>query len=185
MTLVNDLKPGSTFLDNGSIYVILDIARIKCARGAMVIKVKVRNLRSGANTELSYTAGDKVEEFDLDKREMTYLYDDGDFAVFMDTETYDQVSVSKEKLKWEMNFIVANQNLKITYYNEEVIGIELPVKVELEVVETTPAVRGDTVTRAMKDAILETGFQVKIPLFIEQNERIIVNTTTGLYDSRA
>ena len=84
-----------------------------------------------------------------------------------------------------MNFIVANQNLKITYYNEEVIGIELPVKVELEVVETTPAVRGDTVTRAMKDAILETGFQVKIPLFIEQNERIIVNTTTGLYDPRA
>ena len=185
MILVNDLKNSSTFLDNGNIYAVLDIARIKCARGAMVIKVKVRNLRTGANTELSYTAGDKVEEFDLDKREMVYLYDDGDFAVFMDNETYEQVSISKDKLKWEMNFIISNQTLKITYYNDEVLGVELPVKVTLEVSETTPAVRGDTVTRAMKDATLETGYQVKIPLFIEQNEKIVVNTETGLYDSRA
>ena len=185
MTLVNDLKLGSTFLEDGNLYLVLDINRNKSARGQMVIKVKVKNLRSGATTELSYTAGDKVEVVFLDKRSMLYLYDEDDMIVFMDNETYDQVSVPKSRLDWELNFLVPNKIATITYYNSEVLGIELPAKVELRVAETAAAVRGDTVTRATKDAILETGYKLRVPLFIEQDEIVVINTSTGEYDSRA
>jgi len=185
MMLVNDLKPGSTFLYEGNIYLVLDINRNKSARGQMVIKVKVKNLRSGATTELSYTAGDKVEPIYLDKRSMLYLYDEDDMVVFMDNDTYDQVSIPRTRLEWELNFLVPNKVATITYYNSEVIGIELPAKVTLQVAETADAVRGDTVTRATKDAVLETGYKLRVPLFIEQEEMIVVNTSTGEYDSRA
>lgn len=185
MMLVNDMKPSSTFIYEDNLYLVLDINRNKSARGQMVIKVKVKNLRSGATTELSFTAGDKVEGVSLDKRTMLYLYDEGDMIVFMDNDTYDQVSIPRSRLEWELNFLVPNKVATITYYNEEVIGIELPAKVTLQVAETASAVRGDTVTRATKDAVLETGFKLRVPLFIEQDEMIIINTTTGEYDSRA
>jgi elongation factor P len=183
--LVNDLKPGSTFVDGDALYLVLDINRNKSARGQMVIKVKVKNLRSGASTELSYTAGDKVEGVYLDKRSMLYLYDEGEMIVFMDNDSYDQVSIPRSRLEWELNFLVPNKVATITYFNEEVIGIELPAKVTLKVAETADAVRGDTVTRATKDAILETGYKLRVPLFIEQEEMIVINTQTGEYDSRA
>lgn len=185
MMLVNDLKPGSTFTYDGNLYVALDINRNKSARGQMVIKVKVKNLRTGSNTELSYTAGDKVEGIFLEKKSMLYLYDEGDMIVFMDNDTYDQVSIPRSRLEWELNFLVPNNVATITYYGEEVLGIELPAKVTLRVAETAGAVRGDTVTRATKDAVLETGFKLRVPLFIEQDEMIIVSTSTGEYDSRA
>ena len=185
MMLVNDLKPGSTFTYEGNLYLVLDINRNKSARGQMVIKVKVKNLRSGASTELSYTAGDKVEGVFLDKRSMLYLYDEGDMIVFMDNDTYDQVNIPKSRLEWELNFLVPNKVATITYFNQEVIGIELPAKVTLQVAETAAAVRGDTVTRATKDAVLETGYKLRVPLFIEQDEMIVINTNTGEYDSRA
>lgn len=184
MMLVNDLKPGSTFVDESNLYLVLDINRNKSARGQMVIKVKVKNLRSGASTELTYTAGDKVEGVFLDKRSMLYLYDEGDMVVFMDNDTYDQVSIPKSRLEWELNFLVPNKVATITYFNSEVVGIELPAKVTLQVSETADAVRGDTVTRATKDAVLETGYKLRVPLFIEQDEMIVVNTQTGEYDSR-
>jgi elongation factor P len=183
--LVNDLKPGSTYVEEGNLYLVLDINRNKSARGQMVIKVKAKNLRSGATTEFSYTAGDKVEGVLLDKRSMLYLYDEGDMVVFMDNDSYEQVSVPRTRLEWELNFLVPNKVATITYYNAEVIGIELPAKVELQVAETASAVRGDTVTRATKDAVLETGYKLRVPLFIEQDEMIIINTQTGEYDSRA
>ena len=185
MILVNDLKLGSTFLYEGNLYLVLDISRNKSARGQMVIKVKVKNHRSGATTELSFTAGDKVEAVYLDKRSMLYLYDEDDMVVFMDNDTYDQVNIPKSRLEWELNFLVPNKVATITYYNSEVIGIELPAKVTLRVAETADAVRGDTVTRATKDAVLETGFKLRVPLFIVQDEMIVVNTSTGEYDSRA
>lgn len=184
MMLVNDLKPGSTYVDDGNLLLVLDINRNKSARGQMVIKVKGKNLRSGATTELSYTAGDKVEGVFLDKRSMLYLYDEGDMVVFMDNDNYEQVSIPKSRLEWELNFLVANNVATITYFNAEVIGIELPAKVTLKVAETASAVRGDTVTRATKDAVLETGYKLRVPLFIEQDEMIVINTQTGEYDSR-
>ena len=116
---------------------------------------------------------------------MQFLYDEGDALVFMDNETYDQISINKDKLKWELQFIVENQEVEITSYEEEILGIALPAKVTLKVVRTEPAVRGDTATKATKEAELETGYIVRVPLFISEGEDIIVRTDTGTYDSRA
>lgn len=185
MILVNDLKPGSTFTDNENLYSTLEINRNKTARGKMVMKVKAKNLRNGSISELSYTAGDKVEAVFLDKREMLYLYDEGEQVVFMDNSTYDQLSMDKSNLEWEMKFLVPNQIANITYFQNEVMGIDLPVKITLEITQCEPAIRGDTVNKAMKDAILETGHKVRVPLFVNQGDKVIIRTDTGNYDSRA
>ncbi len=185
MIQVNDLKPGTSFSYENNIYVVLDILHNKTAMRQMIVKVKVKNLRSGSVTEVSFTGGDKVDGVHLDKRAMQLSYMDGEDYVFMDMETFDQINISKSKLEWESNFLKENQEVEITYYENEILGISLPVKVVLKVAKTEPAVRGDTVTKASKDAILETGYMLRVPLFIEQEEEIIVRTDTGDYDSRA
>ena len=185
MVLVNDLKLGMSFIEQGDLYKVLDISRNKSARSQMSIKVKVKNLRTGTLTELGYTAGDKVEQAILDKRSMQYLYDDGENCVFMDNETFEQIEISKIRLEWEINFLKENDFATITFYNSEIIGIDLPDKVALLVTESEPAVKGDTATGAMKNATVETGFQVKVPLFIEEGEMILISTADGKYSSRA
>lgn len=185
MVQVNDLKPGQTFGYEKNIYVVLDILHNKTAMRGMIVKTKVKNLRTGVINELSFTGGDKVDSVHLDKKKMNYLYDEGDFMVFMDNETYDQVSIPKAKLEWEMKFLVENQEAEITYFEGELLGIALPVKVKLKVASTEPGVKGDTATRATKDAVLETGHVVRVPLFIEEGEILLVRTDTGDYDSRA
>jgi elongation factor P len=185
MVQVNDLKPGQTFGYEKNIYVVLDILHNKTAMRGMIVKTKVKNLRTGVINELSFTGGDKVESVHLDKKKMNYLYDEGDFMVFMDNETYDQVSIPKAKLEWEMKFLVENQEAEITYFEGELLGLALPVKVKLKVASTEPGVKGDTATRATKDAVLETGHVVRVPLFIEEGEILLIRTDTGDYDSRA
>ncbi|HBD06441.1 MAG TPA: elongation factor P [Firmicutes bacterium] len=183
---VNDLGPGRNFIDeNGDIYTVLDIAHNKTAMAKMKVKLKVKNLRSGVIKELQYFGGDKKALIFLSKKNMTYLYDDGSDVYFMDSETYDQVSIPSERLKWEMNFIKENSQAVITYYENEIIGIELPVKVALKIVQTDDAVRGDTVNNPQKDATLETGYKVKVPMFIKNGEVVVVRTDTGEYDGRA
>jgi elongation factor P len=185
MIQVNDLKPGQTFGYENNIFVVLDILHNKTAMRGMIVKTKVKNLRTGVINELSFTGGDKVDSVHLDKKKMNFLYNDGDFLVFMDNETYDQVNIPKDKLEWELKFLVENQEAEVTYFEGELLGLALPVKVKLKVVKTEPGVRGDTATRATKDAILETGHLVKVPLFIEEGEILLVRTDTGDYDSRA
>lgn len=182
---VGDLGPGKSFLYKGDLLTVLDIARNKTAMRQMIVKVKTKNLRTGTISDISFNGDDKVEMIFLDRRNMSYLYDDGTSFVFMNNETFDQVEIEKSKLKWESNFLVENLPVKITYYGEEVMGIELPVKVTLKVTETEDAVKGDTVNKALKDAITETGFKVKVPLFVKNDTEIIVRTDTGEYDSRA
>lgn len=185
MILVNDLKLGMSFEENGELYKVLDISRNKTARSQMNIKVKVKNLRSGTMTELGYTAGDKVEQAILDKKDMQYLYDGGDGLVFMDLESYEQVEIPKSRLEWELQFLKENDNVTITFFGNEIIGIDLPDKVALKVIEADPAVKGDTATNAMKNATVETGLVVKVPLFISEGEVILISTTDGKYSSRA
>lgn len=185
MIHVNDLKPGLSFSYENNIFVVLDILHNKTAMRQMIVKVKVKNLRTGSVIELSFTGGDKVEAVHIDKRPMQLSYLDGDDYVFMDMETFDQVHVHKSRLEWESKFLVENQDVEIEYYNEEILGINLPIKVRLKIAHTEPAVKGDTVTKASKDATLETGHLVKVPLFIENGEVVIVRTDTGEYDSRA
>ncbi|MDQ0362829.1 elongation factor P [Breznakia pachnodae] len=181
----NELKPGITFQHEGNIYVVLDYSHNKTARSATTIKAKVRNLRTGANVELSFGSGDKIQPAHIDKKEMQYLYDAGEALMFMDNDTYEQVEVPKQNIEWEMNFLKENDNVTLTTFEGEILGLVLPDKVALQIVESEPAVKGDTATNAQKNAVLETGFTVRVPLFIGQDEVILVSTADGKYSGRA
>jgi len=185
MIIVNDLKPGTTFEYEGNIYQVLDVDHNKTAMRQMIVKVKVKNLRTEVINEISFTGGDKVEQAHIDKKEMQYLYDDGDSLVFMDNSTYDQISITKDKLTWEMQFMKPNDNVNIMTYNDEILGVILPDKVELKITECEPAVKGDTATSAQKNAKVETGLEIKVPLFIQDGEMVIISTADGKYSGRA
>ncbi len=185
MIQVNDLRPGVTFAHQDAIFVVLDISHNKTAMRQMIVKVKAKNLRTGTILEVSFTGGDKVEPAHIDKKEMQYLYDDGENVIFMDTSTYEQIEIAKSYLEWEMNFLKANENVTVSMFEGEVLGLVLPDKVALQIIETEPAVKGDTATNATKIAVLETGLEVKVPLFINQEEIVLVNTSDGKYSSRA
>ncbi|MDR1795682.1 MAG: elongation factor P [Erysipelotrichaceae bacterium] len=185
MILVNELRPGITFQYEGNIYTVLDIQHNKTAMRQMIVKVKVKNLRSGSIVEISFTGGDKVEPAMIEKKEMQYLYDSGDALVFMDTSTYDQIEIPKDRLEWELKFLKPNDNVTIVMYEGEILGITLPDKVALQIVECEPAVKGDTATNATKNATLETGLEIRVPLFIENEEMVLVTTADGKYSSRA
>ncbi|MGP1414033.1 MAG: elongation factor P [Bacillales bacterium] len=181
---VTELRPGNYFIDNDQILLVLDILLNKTAMRKMVAKLKVKNLRTGAITEMSANSGYSVEQIRLDKKKMNYLYDDGSFLVFMDQDTYEQINIEKGRLEWELHFLKANQEIEIISYDDEILGINLPPKVELQITECEPAVRGDTVNKATKDAVLETGWKIRVPLFINNEEFVIVRTDTGEYDGR-
>ena len=185
MANVTELRPGNYFIEEGNIYLVLDILLNKTAMRKMVAKVKVKNMRTGAVTEISRNSGYDIETIRLEKRLMQYLYDTGDFLVFMDQETYEQIEIAKSRLEWELNFLRGEEIVEITSYEGEVLGINLPPKVALKITHCEPAIRGDTVNKAMKDAIVETGFKVRVPLFIEEGEVILVRTDNGEYDGRA
>ena len=182
---VTELRPGNYFIDEGNLYQVLDILLNKTAMRKMVAKVKAKNMRTGAITELARNSGYDVEKAYLDKKKMAFLYDAGDNLVFMDNETYEQIEIAKSKLEWEMNFLTANLEIDILFYESEILGITLPITVPLEIVDCEPAVRGDTVNKAMKNAVVETGFKLRVPLFIDNHEVIMVRTDTGDYDGRA
>jgi elongation factor P len=151
----------------------------------MKVKVKVKQPRTGVVKELSFIGSDQVGEASIDKRQMQFLYDSGDSDVFMDSETYEQLEIPKDRLEWEAYFLIPNLDVNIMMYEGEVLGVQLPDKVDLELTECEQAVKGNTATSALKNAVTETGLQVKVPLFIEQGERITVSTADGKYAGRA
>ena len=185
MINVTELRPGNYFVDEDNLYRVIDILLNKTAMRKMVAKVKVQNMRSGAIIELARNSGYMVEEARLDKKTMQYIYDAGETLAFMDPATYEQIELPKTRLQNEIPFLTANGEVVILVYNDEILGIQLPAKVTLEVTECEPAVRGDTINSAMKDAILETGLKLRVPLFINQGDKIIVDTSNGKYDGRA
>jgi elongation factor P len=182
---INDIKNGMTIIIDGKLCVIQDFQHVKPGKGAAIVKIKLKNLKTGAITVESYNSTIKVEKAHIEKKPMTYLYKDGENYVFMDSETYEQVSVPETRLEDEKKFLKENLEIKINFYQGEIIGIELPEKVEFEITDTTEAVKGNTTNNAMKDAVLETGYVVKVPLFINQGEHILVSTIDGKYSSRA
>jgi elongation factor P len=185
MIIVNDLKPGTTFEHEGNIFSVLDIDHNKTAMRQMIVKVKVKNLRTGVINELSFTGGDKVEQAHIEKKEMQYLYDGGDSLVFMDNDTYEQIEIPKEHLTWERQFMKENDTVTISMYENEILGVILPDKVILKIVECEPAVKGDTATSATKNAKVETGLEIKVPLFIQNGEMVTISTADGKYSGRA
>jgi elongation factor P len=142
-------------------------------------------LRNGNIQERTFRAGEKVPRAMVETREMQYLYESGGEYTFMDNETYEQITLPKERLEYELNFLQENMNIQIMIYKGETIGIQLPNTVELEVVETEPGIKGDTATGGSKPAKLSTGFTVQVPLFINEGDRLIIDTRSGEYVSRA
>lgn len=181
----NDLRAGMSIIYEGNLVLVLSTSQNKTAQRQMIIKAKVRNMRTGSVTEISMIGGDKLEQAMIEKLPMQYLYDAGEVLVFMDNNTYEQIEIEKSRLEWEMNFMKENQDVTVTQYESEVLGVELPEKVALEVIESEPAVKGDTATNAQKNAVVETGYEIRVPLFIEQGEIVLVNTTDGKYSGRA
>ena len=180
-----EIKPGMAFTWEGQLYQCIDIALNKTAMAKMKVKIKVKEPKTGIVKELSLIGGDKCGEAHIDKREMQYLYNSGDGYCFMDNESYEQVEIPNDRLEWEKNFLVEGLNVNVQVYEGEIIGIQLPDKVEMNLVECEQAVKGDTATSALKNAVTETGLEVKVPMFINNGERIVVSTIDGKYSSRA
>ena len=185
MINVNDLKIGMTIEMDGNIYTVLDLGHVKPGKGAAFVTAKLKNLRTGSIVEERFNSGIKVETARIEKRDMQYLYNTGDSYVFMNMETYEQLELSADQVGSNKDFLIENLMVNIIQYQGELLGINLPDKIELTVTETEPAIKGNTTNNALKDAVLETGLKVRVPLFVEQGEKIIVSTADGKYSSRA
>lgn len=185
MINTNDLKNGITIEYDGAIYVVLNTEHVKPGKGAAIVKAKLKNLRTGAIFEQTFNAGIKVATARIEKQLMQYLYEMNDVYYFMNMDSYEQLELSKESVGDDANFLKENLEVYITSYEGEVLGLQLPDKVELVVTHTEPAVKGNTTNNALKDAEVETGMNVRVPLFIEEGETIIVSTSDGKYVSRA
>ncbi len=184
MISVTELRKGVTFELDGEIYKVLSYQHHKPGRGGAIIRTKLRNLRSGATIDRTFASGDRVQDIRLDHRKVQYLYNDGQFYHFMDTDTYEQPVLSAETLGDAVNYLVDNLTLELVFYEQEPIDVELPITVDMRVAKTEAAIKGDTATGATKDATLETGLVVKVPLFVETGDVIRVDTRTGEYLTR-
>lgn len=185
MINVNELKNGVVIEYDGKLMQIIEFMHVLQNKVAYV-RVKMKDLRTGTVTETALKGSDSsFKRCYIDKKEMQYLYNSGDSYAFMDMETYDQVEIPAERLQWEKNFLLDGMSVSITMYESEILGVDLPDKVEMVVTETEPAVKGDTKTNAQKDATVETGYTLKVPMFIEKEEKIIISTQTGKYAGRA
>ncbi|NQX65036.1 elongation factor P [Paenibacillus ferrarius] len=185
MISVNDFKTGLTITVEHDIFTVLDFQHVKPGKGAAFVRSKLKNLRNGNTVERTFRAGENVGRAHIDNREVQFLYSGGDEFTFMDTETYDQFALSREQLKWELNFLLENMNIKILSYQGEILGINLPKSVDLKVVETEPGIKGNTAQGALKSAKVETGLSVQVPLFINEGDVLTVDTEDGRYISRA
>jgi elongation factor P len=179
------LRKGVTIEIEGQLYNILDWQHVKIGRGGAIVRMKLRNLRTGATIDRTYDAGDKFRRIYLDRVNVTYQYNDGDQYHFMDTSTYDDIVLTEAQLGDAKNYLTDNLELDIVRYNDEPLSVELPEKVVLRVTYTEPGFKGDTATGGTKPATMETGLVVQVPLFITNDELIRVNTTTGAYVERA
>lgn len=185
MISTSDFKTGLTILYKDHIYQIIEFQHVKPGKGSAFVRTKLKDCRTGSTIEYSFNAGEKLEQAIIEKKKMQYSYNTGDSYCFMDLETWEQIEVPTERLKWESNFLVENMEIEIVFYGDEIIGINLPEKVVLTVTDSAPAVAGNTATNAMKEATLETGFVIKVPMFVNSGDKLIVTTFDGKYSSRA
>ena len=181
---VNDLRKGVSFELDGEIYKVIEYHHTKVARGAATIRVKLRNLRSGATLERAFSSSDRVQDIRLDKRNVQLLYADGDLYHFMDTDTYEQPVLSAKLLGDAIRYLADNLTLTLLVYEGEPIEVELPTTVELEVVDAEPGYAGDTAQGATKEVTVSTGLKIETPLFVQIGNVIRVDTRNGRYVTR-
>ena len=184
MISAGDFKNGITLEMDNSIYQIIEFQHVKPGKGAAFVRTKLKNIISGGVIEKSFRPTEKFPTARIDRVEMQYLYNDGDLFYFMNTETYDQIGLNKDAIGDALKFVKENDMVKVCSHNGNVFAIEPPLFVELEVTETEPGFKGDTATGATKPAIVETGAQVMVPLFVETGDKLKIDTRTGEYLSR-
>ena len=185
MINVNDIKNGMTIMIEGQIYQVVEFLHVKPGKGSAFMKTKLRNMRTGGIVEKTFNTNVKFERANINKQNVQYLYNTGDTYFFMNMDNYEQLELSASQVGDNKNYLIENMNVYVILYEGELLGIDLPDKVEFTVVSTEPAVRGNTTNNALKDATVETGLVVKVPMFIEQGEKILVTTADGKYSSRA
>ena len=184
-TTTNDLKTGMTLDLPEGLFQVVDFQHVKPGKGPAFVRTKLRNARSGGTLDKTFRADERVEQAVVDKRDMQFLYRDGTDYVFMDNSTYEQINVGPTVLGDATNYIVDGSTVVLQFYKDEIIGTDLPAAVELTVTETEPGIQGDRVSGARKPATLETGLVVQVPLFVNQGERIKVDTRSAEYLTRA
>ncbi|WP_240378056.1 elongation factor P [Bacillus piscicola] len=185
MISVNDFKTGLTVEIDNDIWQVVDFQHVKPGKGAAFVRSKLRSLRSGAIQEKTFRAGEKVNRAHVERRKMQFLYTSGDTYTFMDNETFDQLELSAKQIEYQLNFLKENMEVQIMTYGSETLGVELPNTVKLEVTETEPGIKGDTASGGSKPAVLETGYTVQVPFFINQGDTLVIDTRSGDYVSRA
>ena len=185
MISAGDFRNGITFEMDGNVVQVIEFQHVKPGKGAAFVRTKYKNVITGAVVERSFNPTDKYPTAYIERKEMQYLYSDGDLYYFMDMETYEQQPIDKSKLGPAFQFVKENMEVKVLSYKGNVFGVEPPNFVELEVTETDPGFKGDTATNATKPATLETGAEIKVPLFINQGDMIRIDTRTGEYMERA
>lgn len=184
MVSAGDFRNGVTFEEDGNVLQVVEFQHVKPGKGAAFVRTKLKNIINGGVVEKTFRPTEKCPQARIDRKDMQYLYSDGDLFNFMDTETYDQIALNAEAVGDALKFVKENEMVKICSYNGNVFAIEPPLFVELEITDTEPGFKGDTATGATKPAIVETGAKVMVPLFVEQGEVIKIDTRTGEYLSR-
>ena len=185
MVTAGDFRNGVTFEMDGNVFQIIEFQHVKPGKGAAFVRTKIKNVISGAVVEKTFNPTDKFENAYIERKDMQYLYKDGTLYYFMDLETYEQIPINEDVLSDNFKFVKENMECKVLSYKGNVFGVEPPLFVELEITETEPGFKGDTAQGATKPATLETGATIKVPLFINQGDRIRVDTRTGEYMERA
>ena len=184
MISVNDFRTGLTIEVDGGIWRVLDFQHVKPGKGATFVRSKLRNLRTGSVQEKTFRAGEKVEKAHIENRRMQYLYASGEAHVFMDNGTYEQIELGEKQIERELKFLKENMEVSIMTYQGEVLGVELPNTVELQVTETEPGIKGDTASGGTKPATVETGAVVNVPFFVNVGDKLQIDTRTGTYLKR-
>lgn len=184
MISTNDFHTGVTIELDGDIYTIVDFQHVKPGKGSAFVRSKLKNIRTGSVTEKTFRAGEKVTRAHLERKTMQFLYGSGSDYFFMDTESYEQFSLDEKQLENAVKFLIENMEIDVIEFKGEVVGVEVPMFVELTVAETDPGFKGDTASGGSKPAKLETGLVVQVPFFINEGDKIRVDTRTGGYMER-
>ena len=180
-----EVKNGMTLIIEGNLYQVLDFMHVKPGKGAAILKTKLKNLRTGSITERNFNTNIRFDQAMIEKRQAQFSYSSGDTYYFMDMESYEMYEFAADVIGYQSNFLKEGQEVTVKFFESEILSVDLPEKIELTVTETTGAVAGNTASTATKDATVETGLLVKVPLFIKEGDVIVVSTVDGKYNGRA
>ncbi len=185
MISTNDFRTGVTIEMDGDVWQVVEFQHVKPGKGSAFVRTKLKNVRTGSVVERTFRAGEKMPRARVERREMQYLYNDGDNLVVMDTANYEQLLITSDQVGDAIKYLKENMNINVATYQDQVIGVEMPNQVELEVVETEPGIKGDTASGGSKPAKMETGAVVQVPFFINIGDKLRIDTRTGQYIERA